>query len=56
MNLTNEENELMKQVVRQLEMSQTGRCLECGRSRMLHLLNPLHCIAVVGMLKARLGL
>lgn len=54
--LTVDEYNLVKKVVWQLEMSPTGRCLECGRGRLFHLLKPLYCIAVVGMLKARLGL
>lgn len=53
--LTAEEQELVDKVVWQLEMSPTGKCLECGRGRMYHLLKPLDCIAVVGMLRARLG-
>ena len=54
--LTTEEQELINKVVFHLEMSPTGRCLECGRSRMFHLIKPLKCAAVVGMLRARLGL
>ncbi len=49
-----EEQEIIRKVVWQLEMSPTGRCLECGRGRMFHLLRPLMCAAVVGMLRARL--
>lgn len=54
--LTPEENELVYKVIWQLEMSPANRCAECGRSRMFHLLRPLQCAAVVGMLRARLGL
>jgi hypothetical protein len=54
--LTTEEETLVRAVVWSLEMSPTGDCLECGRSRMFHLIFPLKCAAVVGMLKARLGL
>jgi hypothetical protein len=54
--LTAEEEALVSKVVWQLEMSSLGNCLECGRNRMFHLLKPLSCIAVVGMLRARLGL
>ena len=50
------ERELIRKVINSLEMSPTNRCIECGRSRMLHLLKPLDCEAVVGMLRARLGL
>lgn len=55
-NLTPEETELIRKVVWSLEMTSDGQCLECGRSRMFHLLKPLECEAVVGILKARLGL
>ena len=54
--LSIEDESLICRVVWQLEISATGRCLECGRSRMFHLLRPLECMAVVGMLRARLGL
>lgn len=54
--LTEEEIELVNKVVRSLEMSPTGQCLECGRGRMFHLLRPLECVAVVGMLRAAFGL
>lgn len=54
--LTKEEEDLVRRVVWTLEMSPTGCCLECGRGRMFHLLKPLSCEAVVGMLRARLGL
>lgn len=54
--LTPDEEALIRSVVWKLEMSPTGRCLECGRGRMLHLLLPLKCAAVIGMLKARMGL
>ena len=54
--LSLEEEELIRKVVWQLEMSPTGKCLECGQGRMFHLLKPLECVAVVGMLRARLGL
>jgi hypothetical protein len=54
--LTVEEEALVRKVVWSLEMSPTGRCLECGQGRMFHLLRPLKCAAVVGMLRARLGL
>jgi len=53
---TPEEEALIKAVLRQLEMSPTGRCLECGRGRLFHFLRPLQCDAMVGMLRARLGL
>jgi ribosomal protein L32 len=54
--LTTEEQELVRKVVWQLEMSPTGRCLECGHCRLFHLMKPLRCLAVCGMLRARLGL
>jgi len=53
---TPDEDIIIKKVIWGLEMSATGKCLECGRSRMFHLLKPLSCIAVVGMLRAKLGL
>jgi hypothetical protein len=54
--LTAEEQALTRKVIGQLEISPTGKCLECGRGRMFHLLRPLQCAAVVGMLRARVGL
>jgi hypothetical protein len=54
--LSAEDEQLIRKVVQQLEMSPTGRCLECGMSRMFHLVKPLTCGAVIGMLRARLGL
>jgi hypothetical protein len=42
-------------VVSCLEMEQ-NKCVECGRSKMFHRLKPLECPAMVGMLRARLGL
>lgn len=52
---TIEEQEVIKKVVWKLEMSSTGKCLECGKSRLFHLMKPLDCCAVVGMLRAKLG-
>ena len=52
--LTPDEEALIRRVVWQLEMSTTGKCLECGRGRMFHLIKPLECVAVVGALRARL--
>lgn len=52
--LTPTEQSLVKKVVFGLEMSADGKCLECGRGRMFHLLRPLDCDAVVGILRARL--
>jgi len=54
--LTAEEQALVNKTAWQLEMSPTGRCLECGHGRMFHFLRPLECAAMVGMLRARLGL
>jgi uncharacterized protein (DUF983 family) len=51
---TAEEQAILNHVVlHQLEVSPTGRCLECGRGRIFHLLKPLDCAAVVGMARAR---
>lgn len=54
--LTEEENELVRKIVRSLEYSPDGRCLECGYGRLRHYLRPTKCIAMVGILRARLGL
>lgn len=54
--LTKNEEKIIRKVVWQLEWGVTGKCLECNRGRLSHLIRPLICPAVVGMLRARLGM